>query len=99
MVSLILLILISWLKINSRIKDGKQEPVIQRVNVKVFGFNKRDSSKKDEKSVIGEKPIIFTLGQQVQGGLDGRILSSIGLSSIKSSLLIVLESFRNTSCL
>lgn len=73
------------------IKGGKREQVIQRVNVTVFGFNKRDSNKKDENSIIGEKPIIFTLGQQVQGGLDGRILSSIGLSSIKNSLLIVLE--------
>jgi len=72
-------------------KNGIQEPVIQRVDVTVYGFNKRDSSKKDENSIIGEKPIIFTLGQQVQGGLDSRILSSIGLSSIKNSLLIILE--------
>lgn len=42
-------------------KDGQQKPVVQRVNITVFGFNKRDSSKKDEKSVIGEKPISFTL--------------------------------------
>lgn len=77
-------------------KNGNQETVIQRVDVTVYGFNKRDSSKKDESSIIGEKPIIFTLGQQVQGGLDSRILSSIGLSSIKNSLLIILE-FPNIS--
>lgn len=78
------------------LQNGIKKPVVQRVNVTVYAFNQRDSNKKDEKSIIGDKPIIFTLGQQVQGGLDGRLLSNVGLSSIKSSLLIILE-FPNIS--
>ncbi|WP_438297889.1 hypothetical protein [Sporosarcina sp. FA15] len=63
----------------------------QRVNVVVYAFNERDSSKKDENSILGDKPVLFTLGQQIQGGLDGRFLSSLGLSSVRNSLMIVLD--------
>lgn len=65
--------------------------IVQKVEMTVYAFNKRDSSKKNENSIVGGSPIILTLGQQVQGKLDSRLISNAGLSSIKDSLLIVLE--------
>ncbi len=64
----------------------------QQVKITVYGFNKRDNGKKDEKSLIDEtKPILLTLGQQIQGGMDSRIISNAGLGVIKNSLLTVIE--------
>lgn len=64
----------------------------QEVKVTVYGFNKRNSGKKSEKSFLDEtSPILLTLGQQIQGTMDSRILSSSGLSLIKNSLLTIIE--------
>lgn len=65
--------------------------IIQKVEMTVYALNKRDSSKKNESSIVGGSPIVLTLGQQIQGKLDSRLISNAGLSSIKNSLLIVLE--------
>ncbi|NRY59532.1 hypothetical protein [Clostridium beijerinckii] len=64
----------------------------QQVKMTLYGFNKRDNGKKDEKSLIDEtQPILFTLGQQIQGGMDSRIISNAGLGVIKNSLLTIIE--------
>ena len=64
----------------------------QLVKYTVYGFNKRPSGKKGEKSFIDEsQAIVFILGQQIQGGLNTRILSDCDLGVVKNSLLTILE--------
>jgi len=83
-------------------KDFPLEPYIfniddQQVKVTVYGLNQRDNGKKDEKALLDEtQPILLTLGQQIQGTMDSRILSNAGLSVVKKSLLTVIE-FPNIS--
>lgn len=83
-------------------KDFPLEPYTfnigeQEVKVTVYGLNKRDNGKKDEKALLDEtQPILLTLGQQIQGTMNARILTSAGLGIVKKSLLTVIE-FPNIS--
>lgn len=64
----------------------------QQVEMTVYGFNRRKGGAKSEKDYMDDnQPILFVVGQQVQGKMDSRVISNAGFSPIKNSLLIILK--------